>query len=534
MNETKFTLNYSSTTDSPDEQSAADNESELESDGIEQSDDDDEASDIGETNTAALKKKVKKFGPKSELDDKFFKESDMEEFIKLEEQRDAQKLSNKRTVESDDEIDYFNGDLSASEDSDDQTGDGKQQMYNDFFEQDEDDTVEEDRLARKKAHREERNKLKEKLKKEELGLEDSDIDPSEEDSDAERAAGDAKVRFDVSKNSYISASENGDDDDDEDDETTVQQQQPNDEQQFGESQIKSSFEQRQERLRLRINDLEDKAMGEKSWQLKGEVDSASRPQNSLLEEVLNFDSTTRPAPIITEETTLKLEDIIRQRIKDKAWNDVEQKFKPKQLPQEFRKKLVLDQEKSKESLAQIYEKEFVKETERRVTDAPEKPDEEPKAHTDIRTAIRLLFVKLDALSNFYYTPKPMLPEAKIITNMPAINMEEVAPVSASDAMLLAPEEIKTRLKGDLIGMAERTGTDKKRERRHKKIKQKVHKIAKEKREVEMEKSGKKPSAKQENGKLLAKVTKDRNVSKVSAPDHMEINKRNGFQTNFLN
>lgn len=476
---------------------------EPESDAIDQSDEydhDSEVTDTVDTNTAAimLKKNVKKFGTKSELDDKFFKESDMEEFIKSEEQRDIQKYSNKRTVESEDEIDLFNGDLSTSNDSDDdQSGDVKQQMYTDFFDPDE-DTSEKDRFAHKKAHREEQNKLKEKLKKQDLGLEDSDIEPSEDDSEGKN----------ILKNSYISASEH-DDGDEEDNEPTAS---PVDDQEL---QIKSSFEQRQERLRLRINDLEEKAMGEKSWQLKGEIDSASRPQNSLLEEVLNFDSTTRPAPIITEETTLKLEDIIRQRIKDKAWNDVERKFKPKNVPQEFRKKLVLDQEKSKESLAQIYEKDFVKEMERRGSDVPEKEDEEPQTHKDIRKAMKMLFVKLDALSNFFYTPKPVLPDGKIITNTPAINMEEVAPVSASDAMLLAPEEIKSRMKGDLIGKTERSDTDKNRERRQKKIKQKVHKVAKEKREMEIEKSGKKPSAKQEDVKLLAKVTKDRNVSKVS-------------------
>ena len=43
-----------------------------------------------------------------------------------------------------------------------------------------------------------------------------------------------------------------------------------------------------------------------------------------------------------------------------TFDDVERKEKPKEDAFEFKKRIVLDQEKSKQSLAEIYEQEFVK------------------------------------------------------------------------------------------------------------------------------------------------------------------------------
>ncbi len=98
--------------------------------------------------------------------------------------------------------------------------------------------------------------------------------------------------------------------------------------------------------------------------------------------------------------------------------------------------------------------------------------------------MRSLFAKLDALSNFHYTPNRSLePEIKVLKNVASIAMEEVAPTATSEATLLAPTEIMPeaadRAKAaELTGVSERTETDRKRERRKKKAKQKA--IAKNK------------------------------------------------------
>lgn len=71
-------------------------------------------------------------------------------------------------------------------------------------------------------------------------------------------------------------------------------------------------------METHIAKLEATNLADKPWQMAGEITSERREENTLLEEDLLFEHGSRPAPEITEGTTLLLEDIIRQRIKDKV------------------------------------------------------------------------------------------------------------------------------------------------------------------------------------------------------------------------
>merc|ERR1712083_354129 len=171
-----------------------------------------------------------------------------------------------------------------------------------------------------------------------------------------------------------------------------------------------------------------------------------------------------------------------------AWDDVERKVKPIEDPVEYKKKLVLDQEKSKLSLAQVYEEEYLKLADTASAKKPsiglldKEEDEVPAEVQEIKTLMSTLFRKLDSLTHLHYTPKQKSAELKIVRNIPSINMEEVAPTAASNATLLAPEVVDKE-KGELMEDKEKSKTDKKRERRQKKAIKRATIREREKREA---------------------------------------------------
>ncbi|XP_022913796.2 U3 small nucleolar ribonucleoprotein protein MPP10 [Onthophagus taurus] len=448
----------------------------------------------------------KKRYKKSIVDDDFFKLGEMEEFLKNEE---------KRFEQENDEGD--SGNDTESDEDDDKINDNEI----DYFKADEiDDDEEDERLLNPRF----KDFFRKQYDQNEFqGENDENFDENNDDFDENNENQNDFDENNENQNDFDKNNENQNDFDENNEnqndfDENNENQNDFDVENAENKNLKSTFELREERLKNKTNVIEEIALSKKPWPMLGEIAAENRPINSLLEEVVEFDVGTRPAPVITEKTSLQLDDIIKQRIKDKAFDSVERKEKLAETPFEYKKKLILDQEKSKESLAQIYEKEYLQQQESlNPNKDDEKEEEEPQLHKEVKTMMESLFKKLDALSNYHFTPKPAVPELKIVNNLPAINMEEVAPTATSDAKLLAPEEVKNRIKGDIIGKNERSDTDKNRERRKKKRKQQVHALRKEKKEALINKLnpglGNKYS-KEKAKKQLEKIVKDKNVDKM--------------------
>ncbi|XP_031277187.1 U3 small nucleolar ribonucleoprotein protein MPP10 isoform X2 [Pistacia vera] len=296
---------------------------------------------------------------------------------------------------------------------------------------------------------------------EELGLFDDEEDEKADELENARYEdffGGKRKKVPQKKSTTIDESEEDSDLDDEQDDDKAMENQKNDNLSTHEKQLK--------KLQSEIEKMEKANLDPKTWTMQGEVTAAQRPKNSALEVDLDFQHNVRPAPVITEEFTASLEEIIKKRILEGQFDDVQKAPSlPTKAPRELKE---LDENKSKKGLAEIYEEEYVQKT--NPAAAPLSFSDEQKKEASM--LFKKLCLKLDALSHFHFTPKPVIDDMSIQANVPALAMEEIAPIAVSDAAMLAPEEVFAG-KGDVKEEAELTQAERKRRRANKKRKYKA-------------------------------------------------------------
>lgn len=166
----------------------------------------------------------------------------------------------------------------------------------------------------------------------------------------------------------------------------------------------STHEQRMSALREQISSLEAENVGPKDWVVMGEAGARSRPQNSLLEEDLEFERVMKAVPVVTEESVQALEERIKARILEGRFDDVV-RIRPMEdkpfLPSRF---FELKDTKSSQSLAQIYEEDYVA-AQANGSAVDDRDGKLQKEHAEIEALWEGICGKLDALCNAHFMPK---------------------------------------------------------------------------------------------------------------------------------
>ena len=218
-----------------------------------------------------------------------------------------------------------------------------------------------------------------------------------------------------------------------------------------------------------MDKIEEQMVASKNWTMKGEITSKERPVNSLLAEHLDFDVGTKMVPKITKKYNNNIEEMIKSRILDELFDDPIRKQRAQQKTRVTAEE-IMDYEKSKKGLAELYEQDYKVQH----LGYSANPEEEA-TREEIDELFANLFYKLDSLSNAHFTPKPIQPEAKITTqNVQAIMIEDKTPIIMSEAQTKSAKEIYDKKIDDLADKEELTKEEKHALRLKRKRKIRVH------------------------------------------------------------
>ncbi|KAJ6575152.1 U3 small nucleolar ribonucleoprotein complex, subunit Mpp10 [Mycena capillaripes] len=232
------------------------------------------------------------------------------------------------------------------------------------------------------------------------------------------------------------------------------------EEEDGPPQDLSTHEQRMAALRDQIASLEAENVGPKDWVVMGEAGARARPQNSLLEEDLEFERVMKAVPVVTEESVLALEDRIKARILEGRFDDVV-RIRPMEdkpfLPSRF---FELKDTKSSQSLAQIYEEDYVA-AQGNGSVVDDRDGKLNKEHAEIEALWEGICGKLDALCNAHFMPKQPKATISSISNVSSATLESALPTTKSAATMLAPEEVFATASSDPRARSELTPAEKK-------------------------------------------------------------------------
>lgn len=223
----------------------------------------------------------------------------------------------------------------------------------------------------------------------------------------------------------------------------------------------SRLQKEQEGIKDSIRVLEDEAVEDKEWPFRGEIAASDRPLNSALEVDLDFDTTLRPPPKPTQEHLDAIEALIKRRIGELNFDDVQRKIPPPITETHSVPKL--DDAKAEKGLGDIYAEAYVQ---RQGGTLEEK---EEKLRSEARKRFREACASIDALTHFHFAPKPIVEETSVRRTMPSISMEATPALETLGEATRAPQEIyPPPAKAKMSNEKEKTKTERKQLRAKKK------------------------------------------------------------------
>ncbi|RMJ28341.1 hypothetical protein PHISP_00818 [Aspergillus sp. HF37] len=205
---------------------------------------------------------------------------------------------------------------------------------------------------------------------------------------------------------------------------------------------RSGHEKQRAKIADEIRRLEAANVEKKEWMVAGEARAAERPMNSLIEEDLDFERIGKPVPVVTNEVSEGIEDLVKRRILAKEFDEVIRRHPGvSDGPGAKRGRVELDDSKPKESLTELYEADHLRATAPNYVDP--KNQKLMRVHAELTAQWKEISSQLDTLSNYHYKPNAPQADINVVPDVATVTMEDARPTAGGSlgGAALAPQEI---------------------------------------------------------------------------------------------
>ncbi|KAJ5099217.1 U3 small nucleolar ribonucleoprotein complex subunit Mpp10p [Penicillium argentinense] len=206
---------------------------------------------------------------------------------------------------------------------------------------------------------------------------------------------------------------------------------------------RSTHEKQRAKIADEIRRLEAANVAKKEWTMAGEARAVERPVNSLIEEDLDFERVGKPVPVVTNETSEDIEELVKRRILANEFDEViRRRPGAGDNKAQRRARFELEDTKPQQSLAEMYETDHLRANDPNFVDTKDK--KLAREHAEIQNLWKEVSSQLDTLCNWHYKPKTPQANINVVTDAPTIMMEDARPTVGSAAggpSALAPQEV---------------------------------------------------------------------------------------------
>lgn len=171
-----------------------------------------------------------------------------------------------------------------------------------------------------------------------------------------------------------------------------------------------------------IEEIHNKMLEDKPWEMKGEIKAKDRPIGSLLDKNLDFKVSKKQVPLVTPELSSKIENLIKLRVSKGLFDNPKMNSYLQNKENEHKNNFILNYNKSSKGIADLYEEDFNKLNDNNNNLLETKSQEKQ----EIEDLMNELFTMFTAVTSNTFISQTIKEDINVIKDIDVIEIKDIS------------------------------------------------------------------------------------------------------------